>query len=64
MHIRKRNPQTKCGFHLQFADSATAQFNYTHASLFVGGFHNLFWIPQIWLRVPQVRIFLKNCTVF
>ena len=21
MHISKRNPQTKCGFHLQFADS-------------------------------------------
>ena len=42
MHIRKRNPQTKCGFQLQFADSATAQFNYTDASLFVGGFHKLF----------------------
>ena len=45
---------TICEFHLQFADStyslriplaiadsATAQFNYTHAFLFV-----FFWIPQ------------------
>ena len=32
-----RIPQTVCGFHLQFADCATAHFNYTHALFFVCG---------------------------
>ena len=53
------NPQTKCGFHLQFVDStynlqipltsadcATAQCNYTQVFLFFCGFYKIFWIPQ------------------
>ena len=71
--IRKGNPQTKCGFHLQFAestcnlqipltvaDSATAQFNDTNVLLFDCGFHKLFWIPQIRLRIPQIRLFFEQ----
>ena len=67
--IYKGNPQTKCGFHLQFsdstyslripltvADSATAQFNDTNVLSFVCGFHKLFWIPQTQLRIPQFRL--------
>ena len=66
--------KTKCGFHLQLkvsiytlrilltvADSATAEFNKkTHVLLFVCGLHKLFWIPQIWLRIPQIRLFWGN----
>ena len=64
---------TICGFHLPFADStysvrflltgadsATAQFSYTPVSMFVCGFHKLFFIPQIRLRIPQVRLFLER----
>ena len=77
IRIRKRNPQTKRGFHLQFADStynlqiplivadsATAQFNYTQAFLFSCGFHKLFWIPEKRLRIPQFRLFWSDFTVF
>ena len=39
------------------AGSATAQFNYIHVLLFVCGFHKLFWIPQIRLRIPHFRLF-------
>ena len=73
IHICKRNSQTKCGFHLQFADStntlriplivadsATAQFNYTHVLLFVCGLQKLFWIPQTRLRIPQIRLFWSD----
>ena len=69
----KGKPQTKCGFQLQFADSiyklripltvadsATAQFNDTNVLLFVCGFHKLFWIPQIQLRVPPIRLFFEQ----
>ena len=58
------NPQTKCGFHLVFAnsacdlqirltvaDSATAQLNYTHFLLFDCEFHKMFWNPQNLLRI-------------
>ena len=38
---------------------ATAQCNYTTVSSFVCGFLKLFWIPQIQLRIPQVRLFFK-----
>ena len=61
------------GFHLQFADStynlripltvadsATAQFNDTNVLSFVCGFHKLFWIPQIQLRIPQIRLVLEQ----
>ena len=71
--ICKRNPQTKCGFHLQFADytyhlripltvagSATAQFNDANVLSFVCGFHKLFWIPQIQLRIPQFCLFFER----
>ena len=64
---------TICGFHLQFADSiyclriplivknsATAQFNNTHVLLFASGIHKLFWIPQIRLRIPQIRLFWSD----
>ena len=51
-------PLTICGFHLQFADSATAQINDTIVLSFVCGFHKLSWIPQILLRNPQIRIIL------
>ena len=66
-------PLTVCGFHLQFADStysvriprtvadsATAQFSYTRVSLFVCGFHKLFWIPKILLRISQICLFLDQ----
>ena len=72
-NICKGNPQTKCGFHLQLvdstynlripltvADSATAQFNDTNVLSFVCGFHKLFWIPQIQLRIPQIRLFFER----
>ena len=68
---KMRIPLTICGFHLQFADSiyklripltvavsATAQFNDTNVLIFVRGFHKLSWIPQIMLRIPQIRLFL------
>ena len=68
-----RIPLTICGFHLQLADStynvripltvaepATAQFNDTNNLSFVCGFHKLFWIPQILLRIPQIRLFLER----
>ena len=73
--IRKQNadsnyslqiPLTICGFELHFTDpltvaeSATAQFNLTHVSLFVRGFYKLFWIPQIRWRIPQNRLFLER----
>ena len=64
---KMRIPLTVCGFHLQFADSnyilqipltvadsATAQFNDTNVLSFVCGFHKLFWIPQILLRIQQI----------
>ena len=70
INICEGNPQTKCGFYLQFsdstynlripltvADSATAQFNDTNVLSFVCGLHNMFWIPQILLRIPQTRLF-------
>ena len=70
MNLCQGNPQTKCGFHLQFADStynlrisltvadsATAHFNDTNVLSFACGFHKLFWIPQIQLRIPQIRLF-------
>ena len=69
----KGSPQTKCGLHLQFgdytynlripltvADSATAQFNDTNVLSFVCGFLKLFWIPQIQLRIPQIRLFFEQ----
>ena len=59
---------TICGFNLHFADSsynlrilftvadsAAAQFNDTNVPSFVCGFHKLFYIPQIQLRIPQMR---------
>ena len=62
----KWNPQTICGFHLQFADStynlripltvadsATAYRKYTLVLVSVCGFHKLFWFPQIQLGIPQ-----------
>ena len=70
-HINKckGNPQTKCGSQLQFADStynlripltvadsATTQFNYRNVLSVGCGFHKLFWIPQIQLRIPQIRL--------
>ena len=68
--ICKGDPQTKCGIHLKFADSiynlwipltvadsATAQFNDTNNLSIVCGFHKLFWIPQIQLLIPQIRLF-------
>ena len=67
------NPQTKCGLHLQFADStynlripltvadsAKAQFNDTNVLSFVCEFHKLFWISQIQLRIPQIRLFFEQ----
>ena len=73
INICKGNPQTKCGFHLHFADStynlpippivvdsATAQFNDTNVLSFVCGLHKLFWIQQIQLRIPQIRIFFER----
>ena len=60
INISKGNPQTKCGFHLQFADSATAQYNDTKVLSFVCGFHKLFWIRQIQLRIPQSRLFSSD----
>ena len=51
---------TICVFHLHFADSATAQFNYTHVLLFVCGLHELLCIPQRRLRIPQLRLFLER----
>ena len=69
----KGNPDSKCGFHLHFADStyilqisltvadsATAQFNDTNVLSFVCGFHKLFWIPQIQLRISQNRLFFER----
>ena len=66
-------PLTICGLHLQFADStynlriplrivesATAQFNNANVISLVCGFHKLFWIPQIQLRIPQVCLFLER----
>ena len=66
-------PPTFCGFHLQFADSAcnlrilllvaesaTAQFIYTNFLLFIWGFHKLFWILPLRLRIPQNRLFLEQ----
>ena len=65
--------QTKCGFHLQFVDSTyklrillavahytTDQFNDTIVLLFVSVFHKLFWVPQIQLRISQLRLFLER----
>ena len=73
INICKRNPQTKCGFHLHFAgstynlripltvaDSARAHFNDTNVLSFVCGFHKLFWIPQIQLRIPQFLLFSER----
>ena len=64
---------TICGFYVQFADStyilripftvadsATAQLNDTNVLSFVCGFHELFWIPQIQLRISQIRLFLER----
>ena len=45
---------------LTVADSATTQFKDTDVLSFVCGFHKLFWIPQIQLRIPQVRLFFKR----
>ena len=73
IHICKQNPQTKCGFHLQFVDStcnlripltvaesAKAHFNYTNVLLFVCGFHKLFWIPRVRLRILQNLLFSEQ----
>ena len=70
---KMRIPPTICGFHLQFADStyngripltvadsATAQFNDTNGLSFVCGFHKLFWLLQIQLRIPQIRLFSER----
>ena len=70
---KMRIPFTIWGFHLQFADStyklriprtvadsATAQFNDTNVLSFVFGFPKLFWIPQILLRFPRIRLFRSN----
>ena len=65
-HFYALTPLTICGFHLQFADSltvadsATAQFYDTNVLSIVCGFHKLFWIPQIQLRIPQIRLFLEQ----
>ena len=45
---------------LTVADFATAQLNYTFVLLFVCGFHKLFWIPQIQLRIPHIRLFWSD----
>ena len=73
INICELNPQTKCGFHLQFADStynlripltvadsATAQLNATNVLSFVCGFHKLFWIPQLQLRILQFHLFSSD----
>ena len=73
INICKGNPQTKCGFNLQFADSfynlripltvadsGTAQFNDTNVLSFTYGFDKLFWVPQIQLRIPQIRLFFER----
>ena len=41
-------------------DSATAEFNDTNVLSFVCGFHKLLWIPQIQLRIPQIRLFWSD----
>ena len=64
----KGNPQPKCRFHLQIADStynlsiphtvadsATAQFKDANVLSFVYGFHKLFWMPQIMLQCCGFR---------
>ena len=66
-------PLTIYGFHSQFADSTynlrirltiadsgTAQFNDRNVLSFVCGFHKLFWIPQIQLRIQQIGLFLEQ----
>ena len=45
---------------LTFAVSATAQFNFLHVSLFVCGFHKLFWFPHIRLQILQICLFLEQ----
>ena len=73
INICKGNLRTKCGFHLQFvdsaynlrfpltaADSATAQFNDTNVLSFFCGLHKLFWIPQMQLQIPQIRPFFER----
>ena len=70
---KTRLPLTICKLHLQFADStynlrillitvhsATAQLNKTNVLSFVCGFHQLFWVPQIQLRIPQIHLFLAQ----
>ena len=71
--IRKGNPQTKCGFHLQFADStynlqtpltvadsATAQFNDTKVSSFDCGVHKLFGFRKISCGFRKFAYFSSN----
>ena len=41
------------------ADSATAQFYYAYILWFVCGIWNLFRIPQILLRIPQIRLLFE-----
>ena len=70
---KMRIPLRIGGFQLQFSDStynlsipltvansATAEFDDTNVLSFACGFHKLFWIPQILLRIPQIRIFLER----
>ena len=45
---------------LTVADYATAHFNDTNVLSFVCGLHKLFWIPQILLQIPQIRLFLER----
>ena len=56
---KMRISRTNCGFHLQVAESATAQINYANVFLFVCGFQKLFWTQQVRLRIPQKRLFLE-----
>ena len=71
IHICKQNPQTKCGFHLQFADStytlqipltvadsATAQFNYTQCLIVC------LWTPQTVLDSANMVADSANSSIF
>ena len=66
INICKGNPQiiadstSDVRIRLTVADSATAQLNDTDVLSLVCGFHKLFWIPQIQLRIPQTGLFFEQ----